>query len=132
MKKIIFILIILVSTSIYAQDEAFKNNALKLMELSSRPVFEGFIDQGREMVSEGKKETFVSEAKASVNDLLVKMADVYMQEFTHEEIKNMISFYETPTGKKMAEKSGTVAMETMQLTQPWFMELQQLARKHSN
>lgn len=132
MKKIIFILVILVSAGTYAQDDVFKSDALKLMELTSRPVFNDFINQGREMVPEGKKDAFVSEAEASVNDLLVKIADVYMQEFTHEEIKDMISFYETPTGKKMAEKSVAVTMKTMQLSQTWFMALQQMAQKHSN
>lgn len=103
-----------------------------MVELSSRPILNDFINQGREMVPEGKKDAFVSEAEASTNDLLVKMADVYMQEFTHEEIKDMISFYETPTGEKMAEKSGAVTMKTMQLSQSWFMKLQQMVQKHSN
>ncbi|MCX6219801.1 MAG: DUF2059 domain-containing protein [Bacteroidia bacterium] len=48
---------------------------------------------------------------------------VYKKHFTQEEVKAIVAFYETPAGKKLAEKTPMVTMESMQLSQTWAMSL---------
>ncbi len=54
---------------------------------------------------------------------------LYMDEFTEKELKDMNTFYQTPTGKKLATKQSTITMKSAQIGQakvePHMMELQQ-------
>ncbi len=49
-------------------------------------------------------------SKKVVNEEMVK---IYDKHFTHEEIKDMIKFYKSPTGKKMLEKTPEMTSEMM-------------------
>ena len=42
---------------------------------------------------------------------------IYMSEFTEAELKDLTSFYRTPTGKKVAAKQNVIMMKTSQLGQ---------------
>jgi|GEM_PF-338193 len=57
---------------------------------------------------------------ASLNEQLIP---VFKKYYTQEEVKTIISFYETSVGKKMAETTPKMMMEQMQLTQTWAMGL---------
>ncbi|MBA9077035.1 DUF2059 domain-containing protein [Rufibacter quisquiliarum] len=63
----------------------------------------------------------------AIKDDMVKL---YMNEFTEKELKDMTSFYNTPTGKKLAAKQGTIAIKSTKIGQekitPHMMELQQI------
>jgi len=48
---------------------------------------------------------------------------VYKKHFTQEEVKDIIAFYETLAGKKLAEKSPLIAVDSMQSSQAWGMGL---------
>lgn len=51
-------------------------------------------------------EFMMQETKELSNTLINKeMVGIYDKIFTHEEIKDLIRFYESPTGKKMLEKT---------------------------
>jgi hypothetical protein len=54
---------------------------------------------------------------AKANDLTAK---IYMEEYSKEDIKAMLAFYESPVGKKMSEKAPAI----MEKSQASMMELQ--------
>jgi len=63
--------------------------------------------------------------KASLDDLVVRLTPVYARHLTEADLKKIIEFYETPAGKKYAEKTPVLTQEAMQVGQQWGMELGQ-------
>jgi len=66
-----------------------------------------------------KKEVFDVE----VAELNKQLIPIYKKHFTQDDVKALIAFYESPIGKKMAEKTPLITMESMQLSQIWGMGL---------
>lgn len=66
-----------------------------------------------------KKDVFDVE----VAELNKQLIPVYKKYFTQDEVKAVIAFYETPAGKKLAEKTPLIAVESMQSSQVWGMGL---------
>jgi len=65
--------------------------------------------------------------KREVPRLLELLVPVYMKHFSHEEIKQLISFYSSPIGKKFVEKQALIIPESMQVGQRWGQEAAQKA-----
>lgn len=131
MKKILLsFILILVAQASFAQD-AFKKDFKKYLALSGQmKPFETLITQLTEKVAEEKRADFKKEITASVNLLGDKMAELYMTEFTHDDVKQMIKFYESPVGKKLNEKSGILLEKGELLGEEWGMGLQGLLMKY--
>ena len=64
--------------------------------------------------------TVVGETLAEAN-LLDEVIPIYEKYFTHEEILQMIAFYETPIGKKAIEVMPQLMVDSMQAGQRWAM-----------
>ena len=128
--SIVFVLIAQMSM---AQDANFKADVLKLISISGA---DGAMKVAKlqilNIIPEGKKESFSKEFDASLPSMYEKMAKVYMEIYTTEDIKGMIVFYESPVGKKMSEKSGELTQKTMQAGQEWGKELQVIMEKYKN
>ncbi|MBT8376889.1 MAG: DUF2059 domain-containing protein [Bacteroidia bacterium] len=134
MKKILLICLITLSTQLFAQDQdSFKTDAVEFIKLTgSASAFQSAIEQIGAMVPEDKKEAYLIEAEATLEGLYEDIAELYMREFTHDEIKELIQFYNTDLGKKLATKQLSLSQQGMMLGQSWGMEVQQIAQKHSN
>jgi len=132
MKKVVLsFAFLLVAQIIIAQDVSFKSDVLKLISISgSDGAMKAAKLQIMNMVPEGKKEDFSKEFDSSLPSLHNKMADIYMETYTHEDIKGMIAFYESPVGKKMSDKSGEISNKTMKAGQEWSKELIGLMAKY--
>ena len=44
-----------------------------------------------------------------IAELNKKLVPIYKKHFTIDEIKNIIAFYQTETGKKLAQKNGVIS-----------------------
>ena len=132
MKKIfISIAFLLIAQITIAQNASFKADVLKLISISGADAQIKLVKpQILSMVPENKKENFSKEFDASVPSLLDKMANVYMEIYTPDDIKAMIVFYESPVGKKMSEKAGELGQKSMQAGMEWSQELQGLITKY--
>ena len=113
MKKLLFVVaLICLSLNMNAQDdEAFANDTAKLVEALTHNAFKPIIAQFNSMIPEENKEVFNEELNATFPDLYMTMAKIYIEEFTHEEILALLEFYETPVGKKLADKSGELSQK---------------------
>lgn len=60
---------------------------------------------------------FRNEVKAE--DLLDMMVPIYDKYYTHDDIRELIKFYESPVGKKMVETMPLLLQESMQAGQEW-------------
>ena len=65
--------------------------------------------------------------KREVPRLLEQLVPVYIKHFSHEEVKQLISFYSSPIGKKFVEKQALIIPESMQIGQRWGQEAAQKA-----
>lgn len=74
----------------------------KIQENSAKEKFNSLMD------------TLIIEVKELSNKLVnVELVNIYEKHFTHEEIKDLIKFYKSPTGKKLLEKSPEITKELM-------------------
>lgn len=88
------------ATAAAQENEAFKEDTVKLLNITSQDAFVQVINQMAGMVSEDKKSEFKVEAEKTLDGVIESISKIYMAEFTHDEIKDLLAFYATPTGKK--------------------------------
>ncbi|POY40478.1 energy transducer TonB [Flavobacterium alvei] len=134
MKKVFLsIAFVLIAQMTMAQEANFKADVLKLISISGA---DGAMKVAKlkflNIIPENKKENFSKEFEASLPSMYEKMAKVYMEIYTPEDIKGMIAFYESPVGKKMSEKSGELTQKAMKAGQEWGKELQVIMEKYKD
>jgi hypothetical protein len=133
MKKILLLVaFICFSITINAQEvvDAYTADAQKLVKIVSESAFTPVIDQFSGMVAEDKKDDLVADIKATFPELFAAMAEIYKEEFSHNEIKELLAFYDTPVGKKLAAKTGDLSQKGMAAGQAWGMKLQGILQKY--
>ena len=66
-------------------------------------------------------ETFWKDAKNTINpfDYLERLVPIYAKYLSHEEIKSLLSFYESAAGKKLVQAQPVLSYEAMQTSQQW-------------
>lgn len=134
MKKIILLAAFVVAFATQAQDNTtYKQETIEFIKITgSGAAFEGAISQIGMSVSEDKKEAYIKEANGTLEGLYANLADLYMKEFTQAEIKELVAFYKTDLGKKLASKQMSLGQQGMMLGQSWGMEVGVIAQKYSN
>ena len=55
----------------------------------------------------------------SIDDLISTLEPVYKKHLTESDLKDVIKFYKTPAGKKLAQESPSLTQESMQAGQRW-------------
>lgn len=134
MKKLLFAIAFVCTLTIQAQDNSeFKTQTIEFIQLTgTADAFNNAISQIGAMVPADKKEAYTKEANGTLDDLYSKLADVYMKEFTEEDINELVVFYKTDLGKKLASKQTQLVQSGMAIGQTWGMELSQIAGKYAN
>jgi hypothetical protein len=117
------------SLSLSAQDSTKVKHIRQLMELT------GMAKLGSQMmtniVSTYKQnypaatsefwDAFMKEADMS--QLFEKVIPVYEQNFTDDDIQQLIAFYQSPVGKKMIDKMPVIMQQSMQIGSEWGKQL---------
>jgi uncharacterized protein len=126
MKKILLLCFTIASFTMLAQENVdFKNETVEFLKLTGAgAAFESAIAQLGGMVSDENKAAYTQEANGTLVGLYDKMAGLYMKEFTQDEIKELIAFYHSDLGKKLAEKQLNLTQQAMIFGQSWGMEVQ--------
>lgn len=132
MKKIILAFAFLLSAQFaMAQDDAFKKDVMKLMEVNgSSAQLDIAKNQILKMIPADKQAAFLIEFNATLPAFNEKVAEAYMQVYSKEDIKGMLKFYNTPLGKKMASKAGDLAEKSTAAGQEWGASLQPMLMKY--
>jgi hypothetical protein len=134
MKKILFVCLFIVAVAqIQAQDNStFKSETIEFIKVTgAAAAFENAIDQIGAGVTMENREAYTKEANGTLDGLYSKMAELYMEEFTQDEIKELVEFYNTDLGKKLAEKQLGLTQKAMMFGQSWGMEVQTIAQKYN-
>lgn len=135
MKKLILLLFTFSLTQLcLAQaNTQFRDDTVKLIKMSgSAEALTDLVAQVGATVPEAKRMEFMKATSGILEDMYNDIAQIYMNEFTHEEIKQLISFYESDLGKKLASKQNTMMQKAMPLGEQWAMNLMQLADQYSD
>ncbi len=132
MKKLVLIAFVtLISLTANAQEkDQFTKDTEKLVEIIIKPTIAPILKQFESMVAEDKREAFFKDVEATYPEFFTDLAKIYKEEFTHDEIKELLAFYATPIGKKLADKSGVLSQKGMMVGQTWGMKLQGILGKY--
>lgn len=137
MKKflILFSITCLFSVTAYSQNNVAYKKALQKMLIASgsEKTYKVVINQ---MISTFKKQkTNVPAAfwnkmndkfsATSMSTLIDMFVPVYQKHLSIEDLNGLTAFYESPVGKKFAQKSPLIMQESMQIGQQWGMKLGQ-------
>ncbi|WP_445954876.1 DUF2059 domain-containing protein [Yeosuana sp.] len=133
MKKVLLVCLLMVAFSTQAQENTeFKTETIEFIKLTGAgAAFDNAIAQIGAMVSPENLEAYTKEANGTLDGLYDKMADLYMGEFTQDDIKQLVAFYSTDLGKKLAEKQLGLTQKAMMFGQNWGMEVQAIAQKYN-
>ncbi|HEX9601879.1 MAG TPA: DUF2059 domain-containing protein [Mariniflexile sp.] len=133
MKKLLLVSMFLVAVATQAQEASdFKTETIEFIKLTGAgAAFDNAISQIGLNVPEANKEVYTKEASATLEGLYGKIADLYMEEFTQSEIKELVVFYHTDLGKKLATKQLGLTQRAMAFGQSWGMEVSQIAQKYN-
>ncbi len=132
MKKLFIAATLLLSVQFAsAQSADFKKDVVNYIKLSgSAAQVTAVIEPIMQQLPQDKQADFRKEFDATLPSLYEKMATVMMKHYTHEDIKKMIEFYNSPVGKKIQEVTPKIVTDQMQAGQEWGMELQGLLMKY--
>ena len=130
-KLIVTFALVLVAQVGFSQDDAFKKDVLKVIEMSgSTNAMKAAKDQILKMVPKEKQAAFIMEFDATMPALYDKIAVIYMETYTKEDIKAMLAYYESPVGKKINEKAGVLMEKTQAAGKEWGEQLQGMMMKY--
>lgn len=116
----------------FAQDSsAFKADIIRFLEVSgaTEPI-RGIGEQIKMMIPEDRHEEFTKDFESTLPSLFSKIADIYMAEFTHDEIKQILAFYDSDLGKKVASKTGELMEKASVAGEQWGLDLQMIMSKY--
>ncbi|HEX8268337.1 MAG TPA: DUF2059 domain-containing protein [Flavobacterium sp.] len=132
MKKIILTLVLVLAAQIsFAQDDAFKKDVYKVIEATGAMAsITMYRDQMAASLAADKKEAFQKEFDALLPPLYDKIAVIYMDVYSKDDIKAMLTFYNSPVGKKITAASGDIAKRSMVAGQEIGPQLQALMMKY--
>lgn len=122
MKKLIltFAFVAVAQLGFAQEDAAFKADVMKVVQRSSGAQIEAGKKQILGMIPEDKHTAFLVEFDAIIAKANEGTAKIYMEEYTKEDIKAMLAFYNSPVGKKMDEKAASISAKSQEA----MMELQ--------
>lgn len=130
-KLIVTFALVLLSQIGFSQDETFKKDVLKVIEMSGAAnQMKSAKTQILQMVPKEKQEAFILDFDATMPALYDKIAAIYMETYTKEDIKAMMAFYDSPVGRKINEKAGNILEKTQAAGKEWSEELQGLMAKY--
>ena len=132
MKKLLFAVVFgLVSQLGFSQDKATREEVMQAIEKSG--AF-GQLDAAKkqvlEMIPKEKQPAFAVEFDVILKKATDATIDIYMQEYTKDDVKAMLAFYNSPVGKKMAEKASLIAQKSQDSMRSLQGEVQALVMKY--
>ncbi len=128
------ILVLIAPVFLNAQDREYRQLLGKYFEVSgSKATFEVAIKQTVQTMrlqtsgldDEAWNELEKEFLSTSIDDLVDILVPIYTKHLSADELRGIIDFYESPVGKKLAEKTPFITQESMQSAGQWGMQLGQ-------
>jgi len=133
--SILTLLLAFVTTFSFSQENnSYKSSLTKLIQVSgSEAAYKGVLDQMVSMFKQQQSnvpkefwDEFTIEVNKNAIDQLVNLVlPIYQKHLTEADLLGVIAFYETPAGKKFAEKTPLITQESMLAGQEWGKQIGQ-------
>jgi len=132
MKKLLITLVFAFVAQVgVAQEKASREDVYKVLEQSGASgQMNSAKKQVLEMIPKEKQAAFVVEFDILLKKINEKTVDVYLEEYTKEDIKAMLDFYNSPVGKKMSQKAELIATKSQDAMEGLQSEIQALMMKY--
>ena len=131
MKRIIVTLAFLFVAHVGLAQDASKADVLKVIQSSGAA---GPMQMAKEQILQNiplaKRAEFSKEFDATLPSFYDKIAVVYMETYTNDEIKAMLKFYESPVGKKISSNTAEIFKKSTEAGEEWSLELQGILMKY--
>ena len=132
MKKTIVLIALFIGFMGFSQEsKTYQADAVELVKLQTKGQFEVMVEPYLQMIPEEKRAGFMTDVKAALPSLYERIAKIYMETYSHEEIRQIMDFYNSPIGKKMVEMNPVITQQSMMAAQSWGMELRPLLSKYT-
>jgi hypothetical protein len=132
MKKLVFALIFVIGINTFGVYSQTKNDdILTLLRISgteklAEQIMSALIPQFQQLIPDIPNVFWVSfRDKLNIDDLLYACIPIYNKYYTHDEIKQLIAFYESPLGRKLVEVTPLLTQDAMVIGQNWGEKLGQ-------
>lgn len=134
MKKIILSGLLLFSFfTVTAQNDPFKEDVNKLIKITVGTSDMAMLRKTfSQKMDANEKENFYKEYDAAVFSFLAEIEKYYMEHYTHDEIKQLLDFYNTPTGKKFLKDKRYVVENEFPSEFKLSTEIYQMKTKEKN
>jgi hypothetical protein len=129
MRKILFLLILTLSWSVgNAQTDSYSKTLKKYIEVSGsmqsfsvaiKSIMGNFKNMKTGVPDEFWKEMETELSGTSIDELVTMLTPVYKKYLTEGDLNEIIAFYNSPAGKKMAESTPGIMSESMKAGQVW-------------
>ncbi len=148
MKNLLMAVVLVLTTQFgFAQDTTFKQDVKKFFELSGGGGgIESIQEQILPMIDEDQHEEFKKDFSKLIDDFYNKVTLVFEEEFTHEDIKSLISIVEkgiaednqnmadliqtSEVGKKFIEKEKIIDEKMQERLMTWGLDMQLMMSKY--
>lgn len=133
MKNLVIAATLLLSVQfVSAQSADFKKDAIEAVKLSGATAnftvyAEAIMGQ---ITDETKRAAFKKEFDETLPNLYAKMADTFTKNYTHDDIKKMIEFYNSPVGQKIQKNAPIILKEQGATMEEWGNTLQSIIIKY--
>ncbi|MNK62325.1 hypothetical protein D3C87_814990 [compost metagenome] len=131
---ILTVLLAFATTFSFGQQSNYKSSLTKLMQVSGSEVaYKGILNQMISMFKQQQSsvpkefwdEFTVEINRDGVSQLVDLVLPIYQKHLTEADLLGVIAFYETPVGKKFAEKTPLITQESMLAGQEWGKQIGQ-------
>ena len=131
MKKVFLTFVVIFLVNIASAQDSFKADALKVIEISGAAgPMQMAKEQIMQSIPEAKKTEFSKDFDASLPALYDKLATIYMETYSPEDVKAMLAFYQSPVGKKISASAGELFQKSTAAGQEWGIDLQTIMMKY--
>ncbi|GAB4481070.1 MAG: hypothetical protein OHK0057_35320 [Thermoflexibacter sp.] len=128
-KFLVLALLLTIATATFGQvDKEYTQTLKKMFEVSGseesyQAAIKQMINMYKQQYSNVKTEVWEELEKeflkASLDNLTEMLAPVYQKYMNLADLRELIKFYQTPTGKKFAQNTPFIVQESMQVGQEW-------------
>ena len=131
MKKVFLTFAVIFLVNIASAQDSFKADALKVIEMSGAAgPMQLAKEQIMQSIPEAKKTEFSKDFDASLPALYDKLATIYMETYSPEDVKAMLASYQSPVGKKISASAGELFQKSTSAGQEWGIDLQTIMMKY--
>ena len=130
MKKRVIIALLLFAVGFFGVYGQTKNDdILKLLRVTGTDkladqMMDALIPQFKQLIPDIPDQFWARfRGKMNTDDLLFACVPAYSKYYSHDEIKQLLAFYESPLGKRLIEVTPLLTQDTMLVGQKWGEQL---------